>query len=317
MRTTNGLYPYYKWKTFSYIGNSFEEIERAYNSIRPISGKRRASDIRPIGDRRRWWERIVKVSSNEYTVTDRYQWAAISSLTQRREQRLVSFFKNGEVAIYGTNWRCANTSSIPWWSCISTPQFVAQVLPDGIDLHKYDTKMYVSIQEGDTRNYYLVSGTKGGLRLKKVDGSWKVLNPTQEHTYRVSKQVKDRVAGQKIKEFKKYATSMWGLIDEEIWTNQGTPHLSEWTLAHNRRVKEMLRSKSNWFEIACGIWHASRRYTYTTYGGNALIGRYEPGNVSDFPWNKLMKAACRHNKTKFTKQEVPIGEPCRRHWLEK
>lgn len=41
----------------------FEEVEAYYNSITPMRGTQNiGKDIRPIGDRNRKWERIVKIS---------------------------------------------------------------------------------------------------------------------------------------------------------------------------------------------------------------------------------------------------------------
>lgn len=50
--------------------NSFAEAEAFYNKIVPLRGaKNKDKDIRPLGDRRRKWERIVKVSNNCYALT--------------------------------------------------------------------------------------------------------------------------------------------------------------------------------------------------------------------------------------------------------
>lgn len=55
------------WTTFG----SFEDVEAHYNKTKPIRGKdNEGKDIRPIGDRRRKWERIVKVNKNCYALTD-------------------------------------------------------------------------------------------------------------------------------------------------------------------------------------------------------------------------------------------------------
>ena len=51
--------------------NSFADIETAYNLTLPLRGaKNKDKDIRPIGDRKRKWERIVKVSKNCYALTN-------------------------------------------------------------------------------------------------------------------------------------------------------------------------------------------------------------------------------------------------------
>lgn len=51
--------------------SSFEEVVNHYEKIKPLRGKaNEGEDIRPLGDRRRKWERIVKVSRNCYALTD-------------------------------------------------------------------------------------------------------------------------------------------------------------------------------------------------------------------------------------------------------
>lgn len=48
----------------------FAEVEAHYNSIKPYRGKLSVYDIRPIGDRRRRWERIKKINADCYALMD-------------------------------------------------------------------------------------------------------------------------------------------------------------------------------------------------------------------------------------------------------
>lgn len=53
--------------------SSFDEVVTHYNNTAPTRGEaNRGKDIRPIGDRRRKWERIVKISANCYALSDGY-----------------------------------------------------------------------------------------------------------------------------------------------------------------------------------------------------------------------------------------------------
>ena len=53
--------------------SSFKMVVGHYNSIKPLGGKDNVGkDIRPIGDRRRKWERIAKISANCYALSDGY-----------------------------------------------------------------------------------------------------------------------------------------------------------------------------------------------------------------------------------------------------
>ena len=50
---------------------TFAEVEALYNSITPMRGEQNIGKaIRPIGDRNRKWERIVKISPNCYALSD-------------------------------------------------------------------------------------------------------------------------------------------------------------------------------------------------------------------------------------------------------
>jgi len=48
--------------------NSFAEAEQRYNDTKPMRGKRKADDVRPLGARRRDWERIAKVNDSTYVL---------------------------------------------------------------------------------------------------------------------------------------------------------------------------------------------------------------------------------------------------------
>ena len=50
---------------YRYNLNSFSDVVKHYDSIKPIRG----TDIRPLGDRARKWEHIVKVNRNKYVLT--------------------------------------------------------------------------------------------------------------------------------------------------------------------------------------------------------------------------------------------------------
>jgi hypothetical protein len=48
---------------------SFDDVVYNYESIKPMGGStNKGKDIRPIGDRKRKYERIVKISNNCYAL---------------------------------------------------------------------------------------------------------------------------------------------------------------------------------------------------------------------------------------------------------
>lgn len=50
--------------------NTFDEVVSRYNNTAPIRGARKPWDLRPIWDRKRWWERIIKIDDNTYALVD-------------------------------------------------------------------------------------------------------------------------------------------------------------------------------------------------------------------------------------------------------
>ena len=48
---------------------NFEKVKEIYENTKPIQGKRERLNIRPIGERGRTHERVIKVSDNEYYLT--------------------------------------------------------------------------------------------------------------------------------------------------------------------------------------------------------------------------------------------------------
>ena len=50
--------------------NSFDDVVKRYNEIAPIRRARAAENLRPIGSRSRWYERIIKINDNKYVLGD-------------------------------------------------------------------------------------------------------------------------------------------------------------------------------------------------------------------------------------------------------
>ena len=50
--------------------SSFDQVAALYDSVKPMRGRLKDQDVRPIGDRRRKWERIVKISDDCYLLFD-------------------------------------------------------------------------------------------------------------------------------------------------------------------------------------------------------------------------------------------------------
>ena len=75
------------WYTQKQGLNSFDEVVMAYNMIKPIRGARANEDLRPLAERRYWWNRVHKVSDNKYVLCDgHWAWSGMSSHADTLEQ---------------------------------------------------------------------------------------------------------------------------------------------------------------------------------------------------------------------------------------
>ena len=59
--------------------SSFDEVVAYYEQTTPIRGVRASEDLRPLAERRYWWNRIHKSSNNKYVLCDGH-WAFSSGL---------------------------------------------------------------------------------------------------------------------------------------------------------------------------------------------------------------------------------------------
>jgi len=50
--------------------SSFDDVANAYTNIEPIKGARANEDLRPLRERRYWWNRIMKISDTKYLLLD-------------------------------------------------------------------------------------------------------------------------------------------------------------------------------------------------------------------------------------------------------
>jgi hypothetical protein len=50
--------------------SSFDAVAKAYDEIKPIKGGRANQDLRPLNQRRYWWNRVMKMSDTKYLLLD-------------------------------------------------------------------------------------------------------------------------------------------------------------------------------------------------------------------------------------------------------
>jgi len=126
--------------------SSFDEAVAHYNSVRPIRGARLSEDLRPMNERRRWWERIAKIDENKYVLLDG-NWAWRSSIKVTWETVCPIMWERKEDGDYITIRNHPNDSY-----GISRYIFLQRFLPREMWFHYgSDGKHYVKL--GDTNHF--------------------------------------------------------------------------------------------------------------------------------------------------------------------
>ena len=107
--------------------SSFDEVANAYNSIKPIRGARLAEDLRPLAERRYWWNRVVRISDTKYALNDGY-WAWSNGFADSiREQTCPILWERKEDGDYITVRNHINGGS-----AVSRYGFLQSFLPQGM-----------------------------------------------------------------------------------------------------------------------------------------------------------------------------------------
>jgi hypothetical protein len=135
----------------------FESVKKRYKETKPLTGKRKAENIRPLCRRDRAWERIFEVSENEYYVSfDAYKY-------RTTHNKAITWSLNGDMEtmtihtpkkVWGTpptmelHPRTLSSSSVFWFYDFNLPNDFGMVNFRANKYIRYDSKYY-SIELGD------------------------------------------------------------------------------------------------------------------------------------------------------------------------
>lgn len=202
---------------------TFDKIAQRYEQTEPIRGKRRALDIRPHGERRRDWERIVKVNDSEYYLTNNaYKWYDQHGYSPCRA---ITFKRDDE----GNETVIVHTPRQYWGDKaedrerliprqLSNPSsffFYMHNLPQGLDMYKFRSKNYLAVKEDEvTTKYYTLD--KGDVHLTRQVGD-KFFKPLIVHRefHRSLDRTKTKALRDELKGFKEYVRVMLPLATHE------------------------------------------------------------------------------------------------------
>jgi hypothetical protein len=202
----------------------FKKIAERYETTVPLRGKRKAENIRPHGERNRDWERIIKVSDQEYYLTNNaYRW---------REQhghsfnRAITFKRDDE----GNETVIVHTPRAYWGDEESRKRLMPRQLgvpstfffyncnlPDSVGMYKYHSKNYLYVKnsnKGDDISYYILE--KGDVTLTKQVGD-EFFKPLIVHreVHRSLDRSKTKAIRQELAPFIEYARVMMPLAEAD------------------------------------------------------------------------------------------------------
>jgi hypothetical protein len=224
-------------------GLDFAKAKALYESVKPIRGVRLKHDIRPIGERNRTNERIVKVCDTEYFITNCYNYPNTDS------PRSMTFRLNGDMeylTIHTPHWITSSgerKNSTRPLSLSSDFYFYHYNLPTGLEMYNHRGRKYV--KHGD--QYYTIANGDVVFQ-RKVGGEWKPREVHSEVIHHIDRKKAKAVAGviTPLLEYLNIMVDMvedefhWGnQIDDEVWHHllnyNGEPHEKWVTLAEKYR----------------------------------------------------------------------------------
>jgi hypothetical protein len=118
--------------------SSFDDVAKAYNDIKPIKGGRASMDLRPLEQRRYWWNRVMKMSDTKYLLLDG-NWGWHSNFTDElRELTAPIMWERKEDGDYLTIRSHANEGI-----SVSRYTFLMNHLPKDLFFHYDNGKHFV------------------------------------------------------------------------------------------------------------------------------------------------------------------------------
>ena len=153
--------------THSHTLNSFAAVEDKYNKTKPLVSHNhpRSQDVRPVGERRRKWERVKKISDDCYIVLsgygyedDVFSWRGFGTIISVEEQvalAAICWQRDAQgvetIKIRNGTGDHAHTSHY---------RFLEEALPRGLEFHIKNGKHFVSVGHSSGRDFYYLPKTK-------------------------------------------------------------------------------------------------------------------------------------------------------------
>jgi len=232
--------------------NTFDLVAKEYNEIKPIKGARANLDLRPLGERRYWWNRIMKVNDNKYLLLDGHwsgSWST-SFPTNVQEQTCPILWERRDDGDYLTIRSHLNDGI-----SVSRYTFLDRFLPYGMGFDWYsETGKHYVVQRntgsGEKRHYLpkfkgkmdwsnqtfeMTHDNKVVFKVE-ADGSFTRANELQPYqTRRIDKDLDKRYIGK--------VTELW------TWAQDMLPILGENLVKDRYEYAQKLSNTSYWYWV--------------------------------------------------------------------
>ena len=119
--------------------SSFDAVAKAYDEIKPIKGGRANQDLRPLNQRRYWWNRVMKINDNKYLLLDGHWGWNSNSTDDLRELTAPIMWERKEDGDYLTIRSHCNEGI-----SVSRYTFLMNHLPIGMNFHYDNGKHFVN-----------------------------------------------------------------------------------------------------------------------------------------------------------------------------
>ena len=241
------------YNDYHYRGNnvrlgSHARAKEMYEKVKPLGGGRKkyGIDLRPLTDRHRYWEALIK-DSGSYGVGFVTSYAQYSG----KVPRVITGFNHSEKQLLMVHPDESLTFTRTYMSSYSTWGLLGALLPRELALVKFGAKQYIrALQEGGGYKYYHVprSGNPVDNSIRflpraTADGGrvFDVLGCNAETKYIVDRKLTN-IVRDKFAKFMDYYDYMHKLLDQEVAE----------TLSHswvNRMKAERFFRSSDWLGL--------------------------------------------------------------------
>jgi hypothetical protein len=225
----------------------FNKIKQAYESIKPLRGKRSSLDIRPHGERSRSHERIVRVSDTEYFLTNQAYayWENRKDPDRNLEHnRAMTFSMVGDIeylTVHTPRQYWGDNTKVPFaerkvfdtggFTAPSNYYFYAYNLPQGVYMTKFGSKAYLEVRSEDGKVGKCYTLMQGDVVLTRKQGE-NFFRPLVVHreTKRSIDRKQTKTIRQELEPFVNYVTVMLPLMEYKhvLYAYKNPFNLNKW-----------------------------------------------------------------------------------------